>query len=203
MKFEWAGQGVRFAGTALHGFLQRIAREGLEAWDESAVKSRRDLYRTALANLGVPPGELGASAAERVEAGLLQTLRDPRGRWILEAHPDAECEFSIAGLIDGQARRGRDRPHVRRRTRRALDHRLQNQRAPGRRTSKRFSTTSARATRNNWNATRGCCSPRTSGRSASACIFRCWADGASGPRRWSCEGRQRRPRCSSCEVALC
>jgi ATP-dependent exoDNAse (exonuclease V) beta subunit len=101
VSYQWAGQGVRLAGTALHGFLQRIAREGLEAWDERAVKSRRDLYRNALANLGVAPLELEAGAA-RVEAGLVGALRDPRGRWILDAHAEAECEYSIAGLIDGR-----------------------------------------------------------------------------------------------------
>ncbi|MBZ5606987.1 MAG: UvrD-helicase domain-containing protein [Acidobacteriia bacterium] len=99
--FEWVGESLRHSGTALHGFLQRIAREGLEAWDENAVRSQRVLYRSVLANLGVPPGEL-REAAERVEAGLLRTLRDPRGRWILEKHSEAECEFSIAGLIDGK-----------------------------------------------------------------------------------------------------
>jgi ATP-dependent exoDNAse (exonuclease V) beta subunit len=99
--FEWAGERLRHAGTALHAFLQRIAREGLEAWDESAVRSRRGLFRTVLANLGVPQEELGETA-ERVETGLLRALRDPRGRWVLEAHADAECELSIAGLIEGK-----------------------------------------------------------------------------------------------------
>ena len=80
--FEWVSQSARYAGTALHGLMQRIAREGLEAWDENAVRSRRGLYQSVLSNLGVPPGEL-TEAAERVETALLRTLRDPKGRWIL------------------------------------------------------------------------------------------------------------------------
>jgi ATP-dependent helicase/nuclease subunit A len=99
--FEWVGDRLRHAGTALHGFLQRIAREGVSTWSEDAVRSRRDLYRSVLANLGVPPDDL-AEAVERVETGLLKTLRDPRGRWILEAHAEAECELKVAGLIDGK-----------------------------------------------------------------------------------------------------
>jgi hypothetical protein len=90
----------RYAGAALHGFLERIARDGLAAWDESSVRSRRAAYRAVLANLGVPPGHL-AWAAERVEAGLVRTLRDPRGRWVLDHHPDAATELAIAGLLDG------------------------------------------------------------------------------------------------------
>jgi ATP-dependent exoDNAse (exonuclease V) beta subunit len=99
-EIEWAGATRRHAGTALHGFLQRIAREGLESWDEHKVRSQRDVFQAVLANLGVPPGELREAAA-RVEAGLLGTLKDPRGRWILEAHREAECETPVAGLIDG------------------------------------------------------------------------------------------------------
>jgi ATP-dependent helicase/nuclease subunit A len=103
--FDWVSDRSRYAGAALHGFLQRISREGLgaqgDAWDDNAVRSRRGAYRAVLTNLGVPPGDL-AWAAERVELGLLRTLRDPRGRWILENHADAASELSIAGLIDGK-----------------------------------------------------------------------------------------------------
>jgi ATP-dependent helicase/nuclease subunit A len=99
--FDWVNHRSRSAGAALHGFLQRIAREGLDAWDETAVRSRKNSYRAVLCNLGVPPGEL-AWAAERVESGLLRTLRDPRGRWVLDRHVDAASELAIAGLMDGK-----------------------------------------------------------------------------------------------------
>ncbi len=99
--FDWVNNRSRYAGAALHGFLQRIAQEGLDAWDETAVRSRKSAYRAVLANLGVPPDEL-AWATERVESGLLRTLRDPRGRWVLDRHADAASELAIAGLLDGK-----------------------------------------------------------------------------------------------------
>ena len=99
--FEWVSQSSRHAGTALHGLMQRIAREGLEAWNENAVRSRRSLYQSMLANLGVPPGEL-TNAAERVETALLRMLRDPKGRWILDRHSEDECELPITGLVGGK-----------------------------------------------------------------------------------------------------
>ena len=99
--FEWASDRSRFAGDALHGFLQRIAREALDGWDEKAVHSRRAAYRSVLANLGVPPADLGW-AVDRVEAGLVRTLCDPRGRWCLEKHDDAASELPIAGWIEGK-----------------------------------------------------------------------------------------------------
>jgi ATP-dependent helicase/nuclease subunit A len=99
--FAWASDRARFAGDALHGFLQRIVREGLDRWGEDAVRSHRGTYRAVLANLGVPPRDLNW-AADRVEASLVRTLRDPRGRWILEDHPEAASELPVAGWIDGK-----------------------------------------------------------------------------------------------------
>jgi ATP-dependent exoDNAse (exonuclease V) beta subunit len=98
--FSWASDRARLAGDGLHGFLQRIAREGLLAWDESAVLAHQGAYRAVLANLGVAAGDL-KWAADRVEAGLLRTLRDPRGLWVLENHSEAATELPIAGWVDG------------------------------------------------------------------------------------------------------
>jgi len=99
--FEWADDRSRLAGIALHGFLQRIAREGLDVWSEATVRSRQGVYRAVLANLGVPAGDL-AWATERVQSGLLRTLRDSRGRWVLENHVDAASELPVAGWIGGK-----------------------------------------------------------------------------------------------------
>jgi ATP-dependent helicase/nuclease subunit A len=101
VSFEWVGDRLRHAGTALHAFLQRIAREGLDQWDEAAVRAKRVAYRAVLANLGVPPSDLEETAA-LVESGLLRTLRDPRGRWVLDRHSDGESELPITGMIDGK-----------------------------------------------------------------------------------------------------
>jgi ATP-dependent helicase/nuclease subunit A len=101
VSFEWVSQSSRHAGTALHGLMQRIAREGLEAWSDSMVRSRRSLYQSVLANLGVPPGEL-PKAAERVETALLRMLHHPKGRWVLDRHSEDEYELPITGLVDGK-----------------------------------------------------------------------------------------------------
>jgi len=99
--YEWVSDRLRHTGTALHGLLLRIAREGLDVWSEETVRARRTLYEAVLANLGVTPLEL-PEAAQRVETALLRTLGDPRGRWILAAHSEAACEVPIAGLINGK-----------------------------------------------------------------------------------------------------
>ena len=99
--FEWVSQSTRYAGTAVHGLMQRIAREGLAEWDENAVRARRSLYQSMLRNLGVAPTEL-KEAAELVETALLRALRDPKGRWILDRHSEDECELPITGLVGGR-----------------------------------------------------------------------------------------------------
>ena len=106
-----------------------------------------------------PPDGL-REAGERVEAGLIKTLRDPRGRWILEPHREAECEAREAGFVDGQLVEA------------TIDQTSSMSRTcAGSSTTKaartkaaiwkRFSTTKKLVTRNNWSATRDCCSSGT------------------------------------------
>ncbi len=92
--YVWPGDAVRHAGTVVHEFLHRIARTGVHTWSRESIRSR-------LANLGVSPLDTD-SAAARVETALAQTLRDPRGQWILAQHADTACEYEITGLIEGK-----------------------------------------------------------------------------------------------------
>jgi ATP-dependent helicase/nuclease subunit A len=99
--YEWVGDSLRHVGTVVHAYLQRIAREGLTAWNASTIFANRDGYHAMLTYLGVPDSELRGNR-ERVEAGLLKALRDPRGQWVLGPQLEAECEYPITGLIDGK-----------------------------------------------------------------------------------------------------
>jgi ATP-dependent exoDNAse (exonuclease V) beta subunit len=99
--FEWVGDLLRHVGTALHAFLQRIAAEGIEHWNDGKIAASLPAVRSLLSSLGVPPVEL-PDAIARVEKALLQTLRNPHGRWVLENHQDAASEFSVTGMVDGK-----------------------------------------------------------------------------------------------------
>jgi ATP-dependent helicase/nuclease subunit A len=98
---EWTSERARRAGAALHVFLQRIAREGLNFWDDAAIAAKRGAYLAVLVNLGLTPDDL-PWAMERVESGLMGIVRDPRGRWVLDRHSDAASELPMAGLIEGE-----------------------------------------------------------------------------------------------------
>ena len=99
--FDWVGDTLRHVGTALHAYMQRIACDGLENWNAARVRAHRSGFQAVLGHLGVPPTELQAATAD-VENGVLEVLRDPRGRWVLERHTEAQCEYAITGLIEGK-----------------------------------------------------------------------------------------------------
>ena len=102
--FEWAGDTLRHVGTVLHGWLQRIAVDGIASWDTARVRSLRNVSRAALAGLGVPPSELETATGTVLDA-LHNCLADDRARWMLSPHDEAECECALTGWLDGRYHR--------------------------------------------------------------------------------------------------
>jgi ATP-dependent exoDNAse (exonuclease V) beta subunit len=97
--FEWVGDNLRHAGTAVHAILQRMSRT-------SGYRATAGAIRTALAQLGVPAADREMTA-RRVERAVERTLGSERGRWILDpAHADARSEMAIAAAVDGKIVRG-------------------------------------------------------------------------------------------------
>jgi hypothetical protein len=99
--FRWAGEVARHVGTVVHALLQRIAREGLAAWDGLRVTGERSRLAAALAVEGVVPGEVDEATARVVET-VVRVLADPRGQWLLAPHPEAVCELPLSGVVDGR-----------------------------------------------------------------------------------------------------
>lgn len=98
--FEWATDTARHVGTVMHTFLQRIASDGIDAWNPQRVTVSRQLFQAELTRLGVGNNEVNA-ASDRIEVALNKTLADERGRWALSTHHDARSEWRLTGLIDG------------------------------------------------------------------------------------------------------
>jgi ATP-dependent exoDNAse (exonuclease V) beta subunit len=99
--YEWVGDTLRHVGTAVHVWLARIARDGLDRWPLETLRSRARAIRTMLANLGVSPADLD-SATRLVLDALSRVTTDERGRWLLGPHASAECELAISGVMGGQ-----------------------------------------------------------------------------------------------------
>lgn len=91
----------RHVGTLVHAWLERIATDGVDRWNDERIASQQALVAHRLAGMGVADDRL-APAVARVQRALNQTLASERGRWILAGHAQAACEFSLSGVLDGQ-----------------------------------------------------------------------------------------------------
>jgi ATP-dependent helicase/nuclease subunit A len=94
IEFVWAESSARHIGTVAHRWLQRIATEGLERWDEARAAALGPRVTRALARLGVPPERREESAA-RVLQALRGAITHDKGRWVLAPYADARCEYRI------------------------------------------------------------------------------------------------------------
>jgi ATP-dependent helicase/nuclease subunit A len=101
IEFSWVGETARHVGSVVHRWLQRIADDGLNGWDEKRVTALRGVFSEELAARGISENELDAAAA-RVAAALMHAVTDTRGRWLLGPHQDAWNERRITAIIDGE-----------------------------------------------------------------------------------------------------
>ena len=101
MSFHWVGDTLRHIGTVMHQVLKQIAEDGISRWDEDRIQKNRRSFLSALASLGVPESEL-KKAVDRVATALSHAITDDHGKWLLETHSNAACEYSICGVLDGQ-----------------------------------------------------------------------------------------------------
>jgi ATP-dependent exoDNAse (exonuclease V) beta subunit len=97
--FDWAGETARRVGSLVHAELQVM---DLERCDEAAIRARESHFKRWLALNGVPDERLHDASA-RVVAALTSVLRDPRGRWILQAgYRDDLREHAVSGYWRGE-----------------------------------------------------------------------------------------------------
>lgn len=98
VEFEWAGDTVRCVGVVVHHYLQRIGRDGLEAWPAARIAGLGRMITRELARQGVARDER-AQAGASVSEALSRCLADERGRWILDGHhSEAVVEWPLAGV---------------------------------------------------------------------------------------------------------
>ncbi len=103
LEFDWAGEAARHVGTVVHRYLQRMAEDGLSAWDGGRIRSLRPAFDNALRHCGVA-GELRPDAAAKVEQALCGVLADERGRWILHDHAEQRSEYALSAVVEGRVK---------------------------------------------------------------------------------------------------
>lgn len=100
-RFYWAGEEVKHLGTAVHKYLCRISKEGVDRWDAKRIKGEAERISSMLRSLG-----LGAAAARRAAAEgvriLARSVEDDRGRWALRGRDEAESELPLTAVVGGE-----------------------------------------------------------------------------------------------------
>jgi len=87
----------RLTGTVAHGWLQRLG--GVQNLDEAHIARKTDVIGRQLSRAGLPAAQLDQGVHVVMDT-LIQTLRSPRGRWLLGlSHAQREWE-----LLDAQGR---------------------------------------------------------------------------------------------------
>jgi ATP-dependent exoDNAse (exonuclease V) beta subunit len=91
----------RIIGSLVHHYLECIGRDGLAAWPLPRITLLREELAARLTSAGIP-AHRRAAALQKVETALHGTLSSEQGRWLLKAHADAACEWSLSGVVNGE-----------------------------------------------------------------------------------------------------
>jgi len=95
IEFEWVSDWAVHAGSVVHEWLQRLAKEALDSVNADRFTALKPAFEQRLRQLGVVNNDMGL-AVDRVITALENTLSDAKGRWILFGqHTDAHSEFSM------------------------------------------------------------------------------------------------------------
>lgn len=86
-------------GTVAHAWLERMGRDGLQAWSAGRLKASVDIMRRQLSRAGMPAQGLDQGVQILLEA-LVATLSSEKGRWLLGV-ARAHREWSLLDL-DGR-----------------------------------------------------------------------------------------------------
>jgi ATP-dependent exoDNAse (exonuclease V) beta subunit len=98
--FSLRAEDGRIIGTVVHGWLERLAQDGLRHWSAERLAGCRPQLEAELVQAGIPRSRVTA-CVERCFAALDATLRSSRGRWILGEQREAGCELALSGVVDG------------------------------------------------------------------------------------------------------
>jgi len=101
IEFSWAGEDARLTGNLVHRLLQLIGDEGLEKWSMGGgIAKHINWCRRVLSAEGVQK-EKAKLIVDRATRAIENCLASEQGRWILEAHEDAHCEYAITAVLTG------------------------------------------------------------------------------------------------------
>ncbi len=103
IEFSWAGEDARHTGNLVHRILQLIGEQGLQSWPAGdGMRQHRNWCRQRLSTDGVQKEKADAIIA-RVYQAIENCLDSDQGRWILENHEEARCEYAITAVLEKES----------------------------------------------------------------------------------------------------
>lgn len=97
-KWVWRthGQDERVLGTVAHAWLERMGRDGLQAWSMDRLDESRPAFRRQLSRAGLAEERLD-EAVDTLHDTLASTMKSERGRWLLQV-AQAHREWALLDL---------------------------------------------------------------------------------------------------------
>ena len=104
IEFSWAGEDARHTGNLVHRLLQLIGEMGLESWNTRGGMDRHsDWCYQSLLSEGIQRDKAD-TIISRAARAIENCLASEQGRWILEKHQEARCEYAITAVLDKRPR---------------------------------------------------------------------------------------------------
>ena len=105
IEFDWARETTRIAGIVIHQALQRVDRDGWEAWKGRPFgPDDHDAWRRRLVDRGLPDSAADG-AVDLVGDALSRVQRDPIADWIFSPrHTGVRTEWALSGVDGGVVR---------------------------------------------------------------------------------------------------
>lgn len=99
--FLWAGNAARCLGNVLHRILQTITEEGISQWSSERVDQMAPKIQSALLGEGLP-FEQSEEVLQQALVGIHNTLKDPKGQWILANHAEGRAEYALTQFSENR-----------------------------------------------------------------------------------------------------
>ena len=102
IEFSWAGEDARLTGNLVHRILQLIGEQGLDKWSVEGDVSRLNNWCQQMLSAEGVQKEKAGTIISRAAHAIENCLASDRGRWILEDHEEAHCEYAITAVVKGK-----------------------------------------------------------------------------------------------------
>lgn len=89
----------KLTGTLVHQVLQQISHFGTDWWITQSTHNKSAYLKLHLLRLGAAKNNLEV-IIQHIHQMIDNTLQDPRGRWILHQHREAQAEYRLTVRID-------------------------------------------------------------------------------------------------------